>query len=197
MGQGHRIMTDIKRIRAALATSGQGSYRLQKLPRQAVWLVHGRSGKTYRLTFQPAPINAWTLHPPDREAAELLGKIEQALRSSAASDGKSVQPYPSKPVSDQAQHPLRGQQYSLPTVYEVKAPTAYNQLLHPWCVVQLLPHMQRRTVARFRRRNDADAHLKAMRRLSPRLSTPLCLIQLHLAPDSYPRRMERFLLENF
>jgi hypothetical protein len=27
--------------------------------------------------------------------------------------------------------------------------------------------MQRRTIARFRRRNDADAHLRAMRRLSP------------------------------
>ncbi|MBE9113568.1 hypothetical protein IQ273_29765 [Nodosilinea sp. LEGE 07298] len=49
----------------------------------------------------------------------------------------------------------------------MEAPTAYNQLLHPWCVVQFLPHMQRRTVARFRRRNDADAHLKALRRLSP------------------------------
>jgi len=51
MSQGHRIMADIKRIRAALATPGQGSYRLQKLPRQAVWLLHCRNSKTYRLTF--------------------------------------------------------------------------------------------------------------------------------------------------
>ena len=167
MSQGHRIMADIKRIRAALATPGQGSYRLQKLPRQSVWLVHCRNSKTYRLTFQPVPINAWTLHPPDRDASELLGKIEQALRPSAASAGESVQPYPRDAVSEQETYRLESQQYPSSAAYEVEAPTAYNQLLHPWCVVQFLPHMQRRTVARFRRRNDADAHLKALRRLSP------------------------------
>ncbi len=167
MSQGHRIMADIKRIRAALAEPGQGSYRLQKLPRQAVWLVHCRNNKAYRLTFQTAPINAWTLHPPDREASELLGKIEQALKPSAASAGERVQSYPREAISEQETYRLESQQYSSSAAYEVEAPTAYNQLLHPWCVVQLLPHMQRRTVARFRRRNDADAHLKAMRRLSP------------------------------
>lgn len=166
MSQGHRIMADIKRIRAALAEPGQGSSRLQKLPRQAVWLVHCRNSKTYRLTFQPAPINAWTLHPPDREASELLGKIEQALRPTAANAGESVQYYPKDAVSEQETHLLESQQFSSSAVYEVEAPTDYNQLLHPWCVVQLLPHMQRRTVARFRRRNDADAHLKALRRLT-------------------------------
>lgn len=167
MSQGHRIMADIKRIRATLAEPGQGSYRLQKLPRQAVWLVHCRNNKAYRLTFQPGPINAWTLHPPDREASELLGKIEQALKPSAASAGESVQSYPREAVSEQETYRLESQQYPSSAAYEVEDPTAYNQLLHPWCVVQLLPHMQRRTVARFRRRNDADAHLKAMRRLSP------------------------------
>ncbi len=167
MSQGHRIMADIKQIRAALAEPGQGSYRLQKLPRQAVWLVHGRNSKTYRLTFQPAPINAWTLHPPDREASELLGKIEQALRPSAASAGEIVQSCLRDTASEQETHSLESQQYSSSAAYDVGSPTAYNQLLHPWCVVQLLPHMQRRTVARFRLRNDADAHLKAMRRLSP------------------------------
>ena len=167
MSQGHRIMADIKRIRAVLATPGQGSYRLQKLPRQAVWLVHCRNNKAYRLTFQPAPINAWILHPPDRDASELLGKIEQALRPSAASAGESVQSYPRDTVSEQETYRLESQQYPSSAAYEMEAPTAYNQLLHPWCVVQFLPHMQRRTVARFRRRNDADAHLKALRRLSP------------------------------
>ncbi|MBE9140680.1 hypothetical protein IQ254_26350 [Nodosilinea sp. LEGE 07088] len=160
-------MADIKCIRATLAESGQGLYRLKKLPRQAVWLVHGRTSKTYRLTFQPAPINAWTLHPPDREASELLGKIEQALRPSAASAGEGVQPYSRDAVSEQEAPRLGNQQYPSSVAYEGEVPTAYNQLLHPWCVVQLLSHMQRRTVARFRRRNDADAHLRALRRLSP------------------------------
>ena len=159
MSQGHRIMADIKRIRAALAEPGQGSYRLQKLPRQAVWLVHCRNSKTYRLTFQPAPINDWTLYPSDREASELLGKIEQALSPSAASAGESVQYYPKETVSEQETHHLVRQQFFSSAAYKAETPTAYNQLLHPWCVVQLLPHMQRR--------NDADAHLKALRRLSP------------------------------
>ena len=167
MSQGHRIMADIKRIRATLAEPGQGSYRLQKLPRQAVWLVHCRGGKTYRLTFQPAPINAWTLHPPDREASDLLGKIEQALRSNTANAMERMQSRQKDIAIKQEQNPLVVPQCSPSTAYDTEAPTAYNQLLHPWCIVQPLPHMQRRIVARFRRRNDADAHLGALCRLTP------------------------------
>ena len=48
-----------------------------------------------------------------------------------------------------------------------KVATAYQQQLHPWCLIQQLPKMQNREVARFRRRNDADAHLRALRQLSP------------------------------
>ncbi|MBD2260804.1 hypothetical protein [Pseudanabaena sp. FACHB-2040] len=43
----------------------------------------------------------------------------------------------------------------------------YHSRLHPWCIVRLLPHMQRITVARFRRRNDADDHARTLRRLIP------------------------------
>lgn len=43
----------------------------------------------------------------------------------------------------------------------------YYQQLHPWCIMRLLPKMQRQVVARFRRRNDAEAHLQALRRLQP------------------------------
>lgn len=45
--------------------------------------------------------------------------------------------------------------------------TAYRKALSPWCIVRLLPDMQRLTVARFRRRNDADAHARVLRRLIP------------------------------
>lgn len=48
-----------------------------------------------------------------------------------------------------------------------KATTVYQQQLHPWCLIQQLPTMQNREVARFRRRNDADAHLRTLRQLSP------------------------------
>jgi hypothetical protein len=43
----------------------------------------------------------------------------------------------------------------------------YRASIMPWCVVQLLPKMQRAIVARFRKRNDATAHLQALRRLNP------------------------------
>ncbi len=46
-------------------------------------------------------------------------------------------------------------------------PSAYRQQLHPWCIIRLLPKAQRITVARFRKRNDADAHLRVLRRLIP------------------------------
>ncbi len=194
MSQGQRVMADIKRIRAALAEPGQGSYRLQKLPRQAVWLVHSRGGKTYRLTFQPAPINAWALHPPDREASELLGKIERALSPSVDSAGESVQACSNEVVRDQETYCLESPQDFSSAAYEVEAPTAYNQLLHPWCVVQLLPHMQRRTVARFRRRNDADAHLKALRRLS---SSAQYIVVFDPAPAPASLTRGRGLLERY
>lgn len=43
----------------------------------------------------------------------------------------------------------------------------YEQLLHPWVIVRQLSSMQNLTVKRFRRRNDADECLKALRRLAP------------------------------
>ncbi|XGV97338.1 MAG: hypothetical protein ACAF41_32040 [Leptolyngbya sp. BL-A-14] len=39
----------------------------------------------------------------------------------------------------------------------------YQQQLHPWCIVRLLPNLKRLTVARCRRRGDAEAHLKLLR----------------------------------
>ncbi len=47
------------------------------------------------------------------------------------------------------------------------AAESYRQQLHPWCIIRLLPNAQRITVARFRKRNDADAHCRTLRRLIP------------------------------
>ncbi len=44
----------------------------------------------------------------------------------------------------------------------------YRASIMPWCVVQLLSDAQRTIVARFRKRNDATAHLQALQRLHPR-----------------------------
>ena len=120
-------MADIKLIRAAITEQGD---RLQKLPRQAVWVIHRQNGKSYRLTYQPAPLSAWALHPPDSEASQLLGVIDRALQSADPED---------------------------------TTPTVYQQQLYPWCIIQLLPEIQRRVVARFRRHNDVDAYLRVLR----------------------------------
>jgi hypothetical protein len=164
VSQEQRVMAEIGLIRAALAQQGD---RLQKLPRQAVWLVHRSNGKDYRLTYQPTPINAWMLFPTDREAADLQGLIEETLRplpNQCRSNAKE------KPTSFQvglSHYPQTLQPVVSSGVQELEEPTAYNQQLHLWCIIQHLPEMQRRVVGRFRRRNDADAHMKALRPLSP------------------------------
>lgn len=43
----------------------------------------------------------------------------------------------------------------------------YFNLLHPWCIIRSLPNLQGSVVARFRRRNDAESHLKIISRLIP------------------------------
>jgi hypothetical protein len=43
----------------------------------------------------------------------------------------------------------------------------YFDQLHPWCLMRLLPNLQSRVIARFRRRNDADAHMRVLRQLAP------------------------------
>jgi hypothetical protein len=43
----------------------------------------------------------------------------------------------------------------------------YRERLQPWCIVRQLPNLQRIVVARFSRRNDAEAYLAALRRLLP------------------------------
>lgn len=43
----------------------------------------------------------------------------------------------------------------------------YRDRLHPWCIVRRLPNLQNITVGRFRKRNDAEEHLKTLRRLIP------------------------------
>lgn len=82
-----RVATDIAAIRAALKKRG---YTIRKQPKQAAWaisishslpLARGETEGCYLLTFQPAPISAWVLHPqndePNRQA--LLTLIQNAL----------------------------------------------------------------------------------------------------------------------
>lgn len=89
--EGLRISQEIAAIQAALHQQG---YRTRKQPRQPAWKVFtcsiarqenkGARGtgrgteqtEEYLLTFQPAPISAWVLHPntnsPQRHAIEMI-----------------------------------------------------------------------------------------------------------------------------
>lgn len=44
---------------------------------------------------------------------------------------------------------------------------SYFNKLNPWCIIHCLPNAQTAIVARFRRRNDAEAHLRVLRQLTP------------------------------
>ncbi|MEM9906018.1 MAG: hypothetical protein AAF921_13445 [Cyanobacteria bacterium P01_D01_bin.44] len=45
--------------------------------------------------------------------------------------------------------------------------TDYQAQLHPWCIVRLLPKMQRVVVGRFRKANDAETHVRSLKKFIP------------------------------
>ena len=59
-----RIATDIAAIKAALYKRG---YRLRKQSKQPVWKVIITRDHFYKLTYQPAPISAWVIHPQNND----------------------------------------------------------------------------------------------------------------------------------
>ncbi|EKQ69014.1 hypothetical protein OsccyDRAFT_1618 [Leptolyngbyaceae cyanobacterium JSC-12] len=44
---------------------------------------------------------------------------------------------------------------------------SYQQRLNPWVVNKLLPNLKQLPVSRFRRRNEAEAYLKALKQMQP------------------------------
>jgi hypothetical protein len=80
---GRRIAQDIEVIRAVLKRRG---YRIRKQPKQAAWAIYVTDDKFYLLTFQPAPISAWVLHPQDNDStrATLSNLIQRALAKQPA-----------------------------------------------------------------------------------------------------------------
>ncbi len=55
----------------------------------------------------------------------------------------------------------------IPAELPLGAVSNYRAHLYPWCIVQLLPSLQRATVARFRRRSEAEECQKVLQRLQP------------------------------
>jgi hypothetical protein len=80
---GRRIAEEITIIRTALKRRG---YRVRKQPKQSAWAVYVTDDKFYLLTFQPAPISAWVLHPQDNDASRdsLSTIIQRALTQKPA-----------------------------------------------------------------------------------------------------------------
>jgi hypothetical protein len=78
-----RVASDVAAIRAALHQRG---YQLRKQPKQPVWKVIITPDRFYKLTYQPAPISAWVLHPQNndtrRQAIEAI--IQSALKKQPA-----------------------------------------------------------------------------------------------------------------
>jgi hypothetical protein len=59
----------------------------------------------------------------------------------------------------------------------------YREQLTPWCIIRHLPNLQRIVVGRFRRRNDAEDHLRLIRQMCP--NVPFSIVfDLPLDSDS-------------
>ncbi|WP_416665896.1 hypothetical protein [Egbenema bharatensis] len=46
----------------------------------------------------------------------------------------------------------------------------YHDRLHPWCIICCLPNAQTLIIQRFRRRNDAEAHLRVLQHMNPAIA---------------------------
>ncbi|HAG84845.1 MAG TPA: hypothetical protein DCL61_27780 [Cyanobacteria bacterium UBA12227] len=57
----------------------------------------------------------------------------------------------------------------------------YLQRLTPWCIIRPFPNMRTLIIARFRRRVDAEGHLRILKQLMP--SVPLEIV-FDLIPDN-------------
>ncbi|MCA1995211.1 MAG: hypothetical protein LDL41_24655 [Coleofasciculus sp. S288] len=106
--EGSRVAQEIAAIRAALKKCG---YRIQKRSKQAVWKVftplspprtkaspstpplprgaggvRRETGEYYLLTYQPAPISAWVLHPQNNDAdyQAIATIIQRAIKKQPA-----------------------------------------------------------------------------------------------------------------
>ncbi len=66
----------------------------------------------------------------------------------------------------------------------------YLNQLYPWCIIKPLPNLQRLIVARFRRRNEAEAHLQVIRRLMPEITYTIIFDSMPDREENNPDREE-------
>jgi len=134
---GHRVASEIQQIQKALTAAG---FRMRKQPRQPLWVITASESQHYRLSFQPAPIRGWVLHPI--QESPLRQQIAEIVQSVLAPERVSWQ------QSWNVQPELRSD-------------------CRPWAIVMIQGAVQRSIITRFRNRQDADDHLRAIRRHMP------------------------------
>ena len=84
-----RVAKDIAAIKAALHQRG---YQLRKQPKQPVWKVIIAPDHFYTLTYQPAPISAWVLHPQDNDTRRhaLENIVQSAIKKQPANSKRTA-----------------------------------------------------------------------------------------------------------
>jgi hypothetical protein len=95
---------------------------------------------SYLLTWQPAPVNDWSLIPNDTTPVreKLMRVIQNTLNTVTGEEVKTYQ--------------------------RIEQPEDFSR---PWAIVRLLPDLRRYTVARFYNRTDAQDHLRLLNRFIP------------------------------
>jgi hypothetical protein len=135
--EGHRVAAEIQRIQSALHQVG---FRTRKQPKQPIWSITAPDAQSYRLSFQPLPISGWVLHPTEESPVrqQIAEIIQSVLNPERVSWRLSL-------TSETELHPD----------------------CRPWAIVMIQGAVQRSIISRFRNRQDADDHLRAMRRHVP------------------------------
>lgn len=135
--EGHWVAAEIQRIQLALHQVG---FHTRKQPKQPVWAITAPDSKSYRLSFQPAPIRGWVLHPLDE--SPVRQQITEIVQSVLAPERVSWR-------------------------QALTSATELHPECRPWAIVMIRDAVQRSTITRFRNRQDADDHLRTIRRHMP------------------------------
>lgn len=135
--EGHRVTAEIQRIQSALQKVG---FRTRKQPKQPIWSITAPAAQNYQLSFQPAPIRGWVLHPVDE--SPVRQQITEIIQSVLAPERVS---------------------WRQTLVLE----TELHPDCRPWAIMMIQDAVQRFVITRFRNRQDADDHLRVIRRHVP------------------------------
>lgn len=156
--EGHRVAAEIQRIQSALQQVG---FRTRKQPKQPIWAITAPEAQSYRLSFQPAPIRGWVLYPVD----------ESSVRQQ---------------ITEIIQSVLAPERVSWRQLLVLK--TELHPDCRPWAIVMIQDAVQRSIITRFRNRQDADDHLRTIRRHMPQ-----GFFEVVFDPSEYPVRASRFI----